>query len=118
MCYPGKINQVFMNLLSNSIDSIISKPEKNGSDEILIKTSLENANCIKIEICDSGIGIPEKILNNIFEPFFTTKDVGKGTGLGLAISTGIIKNHKGQIKVRNNQEKGVTFTILLPVKDQ
>jgi signal transduction histidine kinase len=115
MCYPGKINQVFMNILANSIDSIIGKRETSDFEEIIIRSTQVDENWVKVEISDTGVGIPEKIINNIFEPFFTTKDVGKGTGLGLAISSSIIKNHKGEITVNNNKEKGVTFTILLPI---
>jgi PAS domain S-box-containing protein len=117
MCYSGKINQVFMNLLSNSIDSIKCKEELTENEEIKIRTEIVNENWVKIKISDTGTGIPTGIQNNIFEPFFTTKDVGKGTGLGLAITLGIIKNHNGQIMVQNNIENGVTFTLLLPVKE-
>ena len=63
---------------------------------------------------DTGPGIPEEIQAKIFEPFFTTKPVGKGTGLGLSVSYGIVKNHKGDIRVESGAGQGTTFTITLP----
>ncbi len=108
-CNPGKLNQVFMNIISNAIQSISDK------GKIVIQTSFEN-NTISIRISDSGTGIPESIINRIFEPFFTTKQVGEGTGLGLSISLGIVKEHNGQIFYSNNAEKGATCTITLPIK--
>jgi signal transduction histidine kinase len=72
-CYPGQLNQVFMNLLSNAIDAI----DEDGI--ITIRTSISGGN-IKISIKDTGHGIPEKLKEKIFDPFFTTKGVGKGTG--------------------------------------
>jgi two-component system NtrC family sensor kinase len=108
-CYPGQLNQVFMNILSNAIDAI----EIKGT--IIITTSKANGK-IQISIKDNGKGIPEKIRTKIFEPFFTTKEVGHGTGLGLSISHGIIEKHKGTIKVISEVGKGSEFIITLPVK--
>ena len=68
-----------------------------------------------IRIRDTGYGIPEKIRNNLFDPFFTTKDVGKSTGLGLSIVYGVVKNHRGTIKVDSREREGTTFTLTLPV---
>ncbi|MCZ7383533.1 MAG: ATP-binding protein [Candidatus Methanoperedens sp.] len=104
----GQIQQVIMNLLKNSIQSIT----KNG--EIMIKTAAKN-DYVEINISDNGCGIPEEDLNKIFDPFFTTKEMGKGTGLGLSISYGIIKRHNGSIEVKSNTGKGTTLTIKLPV---
>jgi len=109
-CYPQQLNQVFMNLLVNAGHAI----EKEG--EIRIRTS-NGGGKIKVEISDTGCGIPEEIRGRIFEPFFTTKEVGKGTGLGLSITYDIIKKHGGEIEVESEVGKGTTFTITLPVRE-
>jgi len=108
-CYPGQLNQVFMNILSNAIDAIDDK------GTITISTVKSNDK-VQVSIKDTGRGIPENIRTRIFEPFFTTKEVGHGTGLGLSISHGIIEKHKGKIKVISEVEKGSEFVISLPVK--
>ena len=109
LCFPGRLNQVFMNILSNAGQAIKDK------GQILIKT-YKDENNIYISIKDSGDGMMEETKNKIFEPFFTTKDVGKGTGLGLSISYGIVKNHKGEIEVNSEIGKGTEFLITLPLK--
>ena len=98
-CYPGQLNQVFMNILSNAIDAI----EDTG--KITISTSKSNG-FIRISIKDTGKGIPENLQAKIFDPFFTTKEVGEGTGLGLSISHGIIEKHQGkhQSKKRSSEK--------------
>jgi signal transduction histidine kinase len=108
-CYPGQLNQVFMNILSNAIDAIEDK------GNITITTSKANG-LIRISIKDTGNGIPEHIRAKIFDPFFTTKEVGQGTGLGLSISHGIIEKHHGSIKVNSVIGKGSEFIISLPVR--
>lgn len=107
-CYPGQLNQVFMNILSNAIDAI----EESGT--ITIKTSIPEKFLV-INIHDTGHGIPEDIRVKIFDPFFTTKPVGKGTGLGLSISLGIIEKHNGKIELKSEQGKGTEVIITLPV---
>ncbi|HKR04014.1 MAG TPA: ATP-binding protein [Bacteroidia bacterium] len=107
-CYPGQLNQVFMNILTNAIDAI----EENG--KITVTTYREN-NKLKISIRDTGKGMTEEIKKKIFDPFFTTKDVGKGTGLGLSISYGIIEKHNGKIEVISAAGKGTEFVITLPL---
>lgn len=110
-CFPGKLNQVFMNILSNAIDAI----EEKGT--IVIKTwQDEQNNKVFISIKDDGIGMSAKHVSDIFNPFFSTKEVGKGTGLGLSISHGIIEQHKGSIKVKSETGEGTEFIISLPVK--
>ena len=119
MCYPGKLNQVFMNILVNAIDAIKRKEGPSAAEEIRIKTSLvdkEDKRFVTIEFIDTGPGIPEQIQNRIFEPFFTTKDVGEGTGLGLSISLGIIESYGGTIKVESTPGKGANFRICLPLQ--
>ncbi|MFC2115784.1 YfiR/HmsC family protein [Bacteroidota bacterium] len=107
-CFPSKINQVFMNILTNSIQAI----EEKG--DIFIET-ISSGIGIKIVFRDTGRGIPPEVKKHIFEPFFTTKDVGSGTGLGLSISYGIIEQHKGNIDVISEPGKGTEFIISLPI---
>lgn len=113
LCFPGKLNQVFMNILSNSIDAL----EGRSTPEIGVSSYLKN-DSIVIEISDNGTGIPEKIVNEIFNPFFTTKDVGSGTGLGLSITLAIVEEHGGTISVKSDAGKGTTFTIVLPIRTE
>jgi signal transduction histidine kinase len=108
-CYPGQLNQVFMNILNNAIQAI------EGPGKITVKTRRIRNRAV-IWISDSGKGIPREHMNRIFDPFFTTKEVGEGTGLGLSISYGIIQQHKGLIKVTSKPGKGTTFKISLPVR--
>jgi len=110
-CYPGQLNQVFMNVLSNAIDAI----DKNGT--ITITTRKMNG-IVSISIKDTGKGIPRGYQEKIFEPFFTTKEVGRGTGLGLSISHGIIKKHNGTIEFRSNPGEGTEFIISVPVSQK
>ena len=106
--YSGKLNQVFMNLLSNAFHAV----KEVGDVWIRTRTSDRS---VEIEIEDNGTGIPKEQLNRIFEPFFTTKPIGQGTGLGLSISYGIVEQHHGRIYVTSAPDKGSTFTVRLPV---
>lgn len=108
LCYPGQLNQVFMNLLVNASQAI------KGEGEISIETrALEDE--IIIRISDTGEGIPKKNIPKLFNPFFTTKPIGEGTGLGLSVSYGIIKRHNGRVEVESEVGSGTTFSIYLPV---
>lgn len=108
-CYPSMLNQVFMNVIVNGIQAT----EKGGN--ITIKTEkLENN--IKISITDDGSGIDPNIIEKIFDSGFTTKPKESGTGLGLSISKDIVHKHNGNIYAFNNEEKGSTFVIELPIK--
>ncbi|MEJ2716083.1 MAG: response regulator [Deltaproteobacteria bacterium] len=118
-CYPGKLNQVFMNILGNAIEAIRSKPTRSSQEEISIRTAVverEGEPFVEIEIRDTGGGIPDEIRNRIFEPFFSSKEVGKGNGLGLPISLAIVESHRGAIEVVNNHPSGAVFRIYLPMK--
>jgi signal transduction histidine kinase len=106
-CFPSKLNQVIMNILTNSIQAI------EGKGEIFIQT-VSSGIGIKIVIKDNGKGMTPEVKKHIFEPFFTTKEVGKGTGLGLSISYGIIEQHGGNIDVISKPGKGTEFIISLP----
>ena len=108
-CYPGQINQVFMNLLQNAAQAIPNR------GEVWIRTVSKDG-WAKIIIKDNGMGIPEHNLNKIFDPFFTTKAVGMGTGLGLSISYGIIEKHGGKIRVMSNINEGTELVVELPVR--
>ncbi len=113
-CYPGKINQVFMNIINNGLQAIKGKAERGEKETIFINTFDTDNNIIKISIRDSGIGMTEEVKHKIFEPFFTTKDVGEGTGLGMAIVFKIIEEHKGKIEVISEPGKGAEFILTLP----
>ncbi len=105
--FPGKLNQVFMNVLTNALDAV------NGKDGEIQITTIDNPEHIRVVVKDNGSGISKDVVNKIFTPFFTTKEVGEGTGLGLWISFNIIKEHKGTIEVE--QTDGYTsFVITLP----
>jgi two-component system NtrC family sensor kinase len=113
-CQPGKINQVFMNLVSNAIQAIKTKADQNDEEFLTIKSWYVDQQ-VKISIKDSGIGMSEETKHRIFEPFFTTKDIGEGTGLGLSIVFSIIEKHKGHIDVISKLGKGTEFIITLNV---
>lgn len=113
-CYASQINQVLMNLLSNSVHAI------QGNGQIWISTTALRASeadvgRVQISIQDSGVGMSAEVIDKIFEPFFTTKEVGKGTGLGLSISYGIIQNHGGDIQVRSQIGVGTEFIVTIPI---
>jgi signal transduction histidine kinase len=107
---PDQFMQVILNILQNADEAI---PE--GGGRITISTSATNGE-VQIQIQDTGVGIPTRIMKNIFDPFFTTKPSVKGTGLGLSVTYGIIKKHGGEVLVDSQPGRGTTFTILLPVK--
>jgi two-component system NtrC family sensor kinase len=108
----SELQQVFLNLINNAIDSMDRKGGK-----LFIATRPEDRYVV-VEMTDTGTGIPEANLPRIFDPFFTTKPVGKGTGLGLAICYGIIRKMGGEIKVRSTLNVGTTFTIYLPIPEE
>jgi signal transduction histidine kinase len=113
-CYPGKLSQVFMNLVTNAVQAT-RIPGRQPIDRVINVRSYFNDNKICVEIQDNGKGIPTEIQDRIFEPFFTTKDVGEGTGLGLGIVSGIIGEHNGQLSFTTSATEGTTFLITLPI---
>lgn len=112
-CFPGKLNQVFMNILNNAIQAIEEKKQKEAEEWILIST-LDIGDKMQVRIKDTGIGMTEEVKHKIFEPFFTTKSVGVGTGLGMAIVFKIIEEHFGKIEVESEPGKGAEFILTLP----
>lgn len=131
-CYPGQLNQVFMNLLSNALDALEENCKKipNFIPKIWIQTevrrreksqgksgrSSETKQSVLIRILDNGPGIPLEIQERIFNPFFTTKPVGAGTGLGLSISYQIIvERHQGKLKFNSQPNQGTEFIIEIPL---
>ncbi|MDZ8053161.1 MAG: response regulator [Aulosira sp. ZfuVER01] len=123
-CYPGQLNQVFMNIIANAIDAFDDCDRNQCYPEIAaepntitIATSIEpQQKTVTICIEDNGPGMIPEVQAQIFEPSFTTKPVGKGTGLGLAISYQIIVDkHNGQINCLSSPGKGTTFIMILPI---
>lgn len=113
-CYPGKLSQVFMNLVTNAVQAT-RIPGRQPIDRVINVRSFFKDNTINVEIQDNGNGIPTEIQHKIFEPFFTTKDVGEGTGLGLGIVSGIVGEHNGKLSFTSNENAGTTFLITLPI---
>jgi len=111
---PSQLQQLFLNLLNNSLDAIMDAGSISVEIRNLAVAKQGESDIFQIDITDSGVGIPAERLSQIFEPFFTTKEIGKGTGLGLAVSQEIVKQHQGQISVKNPPGAGACFTILLP----
>jgi signal transduction histidine kinase len=117
-CYPGPLNQVFMNILSNAIDAIEIAIEdgQQFTPTISIDTGLIDESRAQIRIRDNGNGIPEAIKQKIFDPFFTTKPIGSGTGMGLAISYQIITDrHQGALSCSSQSGEGTEFVIQIPL---
>jgi signal transduction histidine kinase len=108
--YPGQIDQVFMNLITNAAQAVGDR-EQGGT--IHIAAAARGAE-VEVTVADDGPGIPPDVLPRIFDPFFTTKDVGEGSGLGLSIVHGIIDRHGGRIEVDSRVGEGTRFRILLP----
>ena len=107
-CFPGQLNQVFLNILVNAIQAM------NGCGTLSIATRAVG-NEVEVRISDTGPGISPENMEEIFKPGFTTKSAGMGTGLGLSICFQIVQTHKGTISVDSEVGKGTTFTIRLPV---
>lgn len=108
-CYPGDLNQVWTNIIDNAIQAM------GGRGTLTIRTSRENEQMIRVEICDDGPGIPEHDIDRIFTPFFTTKPFGEGTGLGLDLAWRIVvEKHGGNISVQS-APGDTRFAVCLPL---
>jgi two-component system, NtrC family, sensor kinase len=128
-CYPGQLNQVFMNILTNAIDALQDACKSGIRDNnyleksnyflpiIHIRTEVIDREWVAISIADNGSGMNEEVRAKLFDPFFTTKSVGQGTGLGLSISYQIIvEKHRGQLSCISVLGQGTEFVIKIPVK--
>ncbi|MEH1863537.1 MAG: AAA family ATPase [Nostoc sp.] len=124
-CFPGQLNQVFMNIIANSIDALdesnTGRPFediKANPNRIIITTSLKYQQ-VEVKIADNGVGMSESVKEKIFDHLFTTKGVGKGTGLGLAIAHSIVvEKHSGTLNVNSTPGEGTEFIISLPILAQ
>ena len=114
-CYPGKLNQVFMNIITNAIQATVASDKPQSERKVTVATSTIESG-VQILISDNGKGMPEDVKSRIFEPFYTTKKVGEGTGLGLSIVLGIVEQHQGSIAVESSPKGGSAFRITLPSK--
>ena len=123
---PDKLTQVFLNIAMNAVDAMEAYQRENGSHTkmLAIKTrlasetqSITKGTVLKVHITfiDNGPGISSEDLHRVFDPFFTTKEPGKGTGLGLSVSLRIVEDIGGDIKVKSEQGKGTTITVILPL---
>ena len=125
-CFPGQLNQVFMNILVNALDALDDMNTKRSYHEIketpnqiLIRTCAIDDRWVEIAIADNGLGMPDKVKQRIFDPFFTTKPIGKGTGLGMSISYQIItEKHRGKLTCFSTPGSGTEFLIQIPIRQQ
>ncbi len=120
-CYPGELNQVFFNILSNSIDFLEQKLQQNSllnfSPKIWLKTKIQEPDQVLISIRDNAIGMTAEIVERIFDPFYTTKPVGKGTGMGMAITyQTIVEKHHGTLQCNSTLGQGTEIVISIPQK--
>ena len=116
-CQPGKLNQVFMNLINNAAQATVKAHDTKEARQVRIRTrwvKAEGQECIQVSIEDNGIGMGEEVQAQIFDPFFTTKDVGEGTGLGLSIVKGILDDHKATLSIESAPGEGSHFLITFP----
>jgi PAS domain S-box-containing protein len=123
---PGQMEQVIINLAVNACDAmpdggelvfetaVVSPPAK----KMIAFPHLSSERYVRLEVRDTGVGVPEEIRDRIFEPFFTTKQAGRGTGMGLAVVYGIIANHEGLIEVEANKPQGTVFRTYLPLVEK
>jgi signal transduction histidine kinase len=108
---PRNLQQVFLNLFLNSIQAM---PE---GGKLSVRAIVQDDYQLRVDVSDTGVGIPPEDLGKVFDPFFTTKEPGQGTGLGLSVSYSIIEKHRGRLLVDSKVGEGTTFTILLPFKE-
>jgi two-component system NtrC family sensor kinase len=114
MADAHQLQQVFLNLITNAEQAM---EQKEGHHHRLTVRTRANGEAIRIEIEDSGAGIPANLMERIFNPFFTTKPTGSGTGLGLSISLGIVREHEGKIWAENSPQGGARFIVEIPVTE-
>jgi PAS domain S-box-containing protein len=117
-CYPGEINQVFLNLIVNAAHAVRDAADtRRELGKIIFRTRV-NGPFVEIRVEDNGTGIPKGIRDKIMEPFFTTKEVGKGSGQGLTIARScVVDKHHGTLTFETEEGKGTTFIVSLPIKE-
>jgi len=108
---PGQLTQVFVNLFTNAAHAM---GDQGGVLRVAVRSADSGAS-LRVDVSDTGTGIPTEAMPQIFEPFFTTKTDGRGTGLGLSIVRGILDAHGGTIQVASAEGQGTSFTLTLPV---
>ena len=120
MAEHNRLEQVFINLVTNAIDAMdekVDRAERDGGPRpekrLTIASYAENANVV-VKVTDTGVGMTKEVVHKIFEPFFTTKKTGKGTGLGISISYGIVKDYEGTIEIESEVGQGTTFKLSFP----
>jgi signal transduction histidine kinase len=115
-----KIQQVLINIILNAIQAMPEGGNLTITTSVAKNVLIEDTNkdTVRIDIKDTGVGIPKENLKKLFTPFFTTKEKGKGVGLGLSVVHGIIGKHKGKIEVESEQDVGTTFSIYLEVVNE
>ena len=115
-CFPSKLNQVFMNIIVNACQAIVSKQSSNKDFEgkVVVSTTEQHGQLI-VHFKDNGCGMDEVTLQRIFELFYTTKGVGTGTGLGMAITFGIIEEHGGSIEVKSTVDEASQIVLKFDV---
>jgi len=117
-CQPGKLNQVFMNLITNAAQATAKTDLSPSERSVRIRTRVlqrEGTECVQVAVEDNGTGMSEEVKAQIFDPFFTTKDVGEGTGLGLSIVKGILDDHRATLDIDSSPGQGSTFLITFPL---
>ncbi len=107
---PRNLQQVFLNLFLNAIQAM---PD---GGKLAVRAAIQEDAELRVDVTDTGVGIPPENLGKVFDPFFTTKEPGQGTGLGLSVSYGIVEKHRGRITVASEVGRGTTFTIFLPLR--
>jgi len=116
LCYADRsqLQQVWHNLILNAEQAML---EAHDAGVLAIRSFLKDADTLRVEFIDDGLGIPKKIMGRILDPFFTTKKVGEGTGLGLAVCFGIVRAHGGTIWAESENGSGTTFVVELPIRE-
>ena len=117
-CQPGRLNQVFMNIITNAAQATVAASNILEEREVLVSTVRVESigqSWIEVRIKDNGEGMDEGVKAQIFDPFFTTKAVGEGTGLGLSIVMGILRDHNAEVDVQSEVGVGTEFIIRFPI---
>jgi hypothetical protein len=117
-CQPGRLNQVFMNIITNAAQATVATSYTLEEREVLVSTVRVESigqSWIEVRIKDNGEGMDDGVKAQIFDPFFTTKAVGEGTGLGLSIVMGILRDHNAEVDVQSEVGVGTEFIIRFPI---